>query len=412
MADSPPLYDVLLFGATGFTGGLAAEYLAKNAPSNTRWAIAGRSRHRLDQIFGKLCSSSPACPPRGVVVADVGDPKSLLAMASSTRVLMSTVGPFARYGEQVVAACVQAGCDYVDITGEPEFVDRIRKKFDESARSKGIRIVPACGFDSLPHDLGALFTRKLLPQDLPVQMEGFVRVRGTISGGTWQTAVDAMGKMPIFRRRTKTQSQAGSPPSEPKPSEKERTVAGLRQRIRYERVVQGYVAPMPTIDPLIVLQSARKLSAYGPEFRYAHYVVADSLAGLSKLLLGVSGVFLLSRNRFSREWLRKQKSAGEGPSAERRARSNFSVTFVAKADEQKAIARVSGGDPGYDETSKMLAESALCLAFDRHSLPDRAGVLTTAEAMGDRLIDRLQAKGIAFEVLEAPEAVDSQRGAE
>jgi short subunit dehydrogenase-like uncharacterized protein len=156
--------------------------------------------------------------------------------------------------------------------------------------------------------------------------------------------------------------------------------------------------PAPTIDPQHVLRSARALDRYGPDFTYCHYVVAGSLARALALVAAVGGAATLAQLAPTREMLRKLKAPGEGPSAEQRARSRFRVLFAARAAGRPLSVEVSGGDPGYGETSKMLAESALCLALDE--LPDRAGQLTTAVAMGERLIERLQRAGIVFRIVE------------
>src|SRR5262249_45520080 len=157
--------DVVVFGATGFTGRLTAEYLARKAQREPlRWAIAGRNRAKLEEVRHALEAIDPAAVNVGVLEASIDDPASLAAMARSARVVLTTVGPYAKYGEPVVKACVDEGTDYVDITGEPDFVDMTLEKYGAAAREKQIRIVSCCGFDSIPHDLGALFTVKQLPK--------------------------------------------------------------------------------------------------------------------------------------------------------------------------------------------------------------------------------------------------------
>ena len=185
-------YDIVAFGATGFTGKLVAQYLAASEES-FRWAIAGRSADKLAAVKDELGLSDEV----GVIEADSGDPASLAAMAEQTRVVLTTVGPFQKYGEPVVAACVASGTDYVDITGEPEFVNDLIRRHDEPARDAGVHIVNCCGFDSIPHDLGAyMMVQELhkLSNGSPVRLEGFVSASGKFSGGTWQSAVNAMGR--------------------------------------------------------------------------------------------------------------------------------------------------------------------------------------------------------------------------
>ena len=375
-------YDVVAFGATGFTGKLVAAYLAASEES-FHWAIAGRSAAKLAAVKDELGLGDEV----GVIAADVGDSGSLAAMAGQTRVVLTTVGPYQKYGEPLVAACVEAGTDYVDITGEPEFVGGLIERHHDAAREAGVRIVNCCGFDSIPHDLGAYMMAQALPEDVPVVLEGFVSASGKFSGGTWQSAVNAMGRARQQLKQPK------------RPVIGDRKVDGLRSRPRYESAVKGWVAPMPTIDPQVVLRSARALPVYGQSFRYGHYVRVGSFAKLAALGIGVSSVFGLAQLPPTRKLLLKLRQSGEGPTPEERARAKFRVTFVGKAGDRRVIGEASGGDPGYGETSKMVAESALCLALDRDQLPERYGVVTTAEAMGDRLLDRLRAAGLRFEIL-------------
>jgi hypothetical protein len=171
-----------------------------------------------------------------------------------------------------------------------------------------------------------------------------------------------------------------------------RKVRGIRPRVRYEPSLNAWICPMPTIDPQIVLRSARSLAAYGPDFQYGHYVQVRRAVNLAALVGGVGGLIALSQIGPARELLRKVRPSGEGPSAEERSRSWFEVTFHGTTSSQRIVTRVSGGDPGYDETAKMVSESALCLALDRDKLPPRSGVLTPAEAMGETLIERLKQK--------------------
>ena len=165
-------YDLVLLGATGFTGGLTAAHLAGQlAGTDLRWAIAGRDRSRLEALAATL----PGTP--SVEVVDVHDLVGLLDLAARTRVLATTVGPFARHGELVAQACVRSGAHYADITGEPAFVDLLRRRYDADARRAGVKLVSCCGFDSVPHDLGVRFTVAQLPDDVPITVRGYVRAQ-------------------------------------------------------------------------------------------------------------------------------------------------------------------------------------------------------------------------------------------
>jgi short subunit dehydrogenase-like uncharacterized protein len=390
------VFDVVVFGATGFTGRLVARYLAREAPPPAlRWAIAGRNQDKLEALRTELLGINADCGDVGVLVADVAAPQSLADMAAQARVVLSTVGPFARYGEPVVRACVEEGAHYVDITGEPAFVDMTLEAYDEMARERGVRVVSCCGFDSIPHDLGVMFTVQQLPRGVPLKVEGFVQARGSFSGGTWTSAIEAFAG--AREQLGKARAGGGGYGDDGDP----RQVRGIRPRPRYESAVKGWVAPFPTIDPQVVLRSARMLDEYGPDFRYGHYVRVGTLGKLAVGATALGGLVALSQIAPARELLLKVRQSGEGPSESERAAAWFHVTFVGEGGGKRVVTRVSGGDPGYDETAKMVSHAAMCLAQDGPKLPDRAGVLTPATAMGQPLLDRLQEAGIRFAVLEA-----------
>jgi short subunit dehydrogenase-like uncharacterized protein len=383
-------YDVVVFGATGYTGGLTAEYLARQAPPATRWALAGRSRDKLEAVRARLAAINPACAQLALLAADAADPESLKRVAESTRVVITTVGPYILHGEPLVAACAAAGTDYVDLTGEPEFVDLMWLRYHEQAVETGARIVHSCGFDSIPHDLGAYFTVQQLPENVPVRVEGFVRAGGTFSAGTYHSAINAFGRARLYMK-TRKERQA----REERPAN--RKIGSIKSGVHYERELKTWVVPFPSIDPLVVRRSAAALDRYGPDFRYGHYVQIKSLGTVAGLIGGVGALFALAQLKPTRDWLLSRKSSGEGPTPEQRAKAWFRVRFRGEAGGKRVMTEVSGGDPGYGETSKMLAESALCLAFD--TLPKRGGQLTPAAAMGNALMERLKKNGIKFTVL-------------
>jgi short subunit dehydrogenase-like uncharacterized protein len=375
-------YDVVLFGATGFTGALTAEYLAQHSGAELRWALAGRNRAKLEALAERLGVDVP------LLHADVTDDASLRSVAEAARVVITTVGPYVTYGEPLVAACAAAGTDYVDLTGEPEFVDRMYVRHHAEAAKSGARIVHACGFDSIPHDLGVLFTVEQLPEGVPLNVRGFVRAGGKPSGGTFHSAMTA------FTRVRQAQQ-----------AHKERRAAEGRENGRRVRLVAkphrelGYWAvPLPTIDPQVVARSARALERYGPDFTYGHYAGVKRLPIALGGAAGVASLFAAAQVPPVRKLLLGRLSPGDGPSQEERAKGWFKVRFVGEGGGKRVVTMVSGGDPGYTATSQMLAESALCLAED--DLPETSGQVTTAVAMGDKLIARLQRTGIAFEVLE------------
>ncbi len=382
--------DIVLFGATGFTGGLTADYLAAQAPAGLRWGLAGRSADKLARTRERLAAADPAAGDAPLLSADVTDPASLADIAARARVVITTVGPYLDYGEPLVAACAEAGTDYVDLTGEPEFVDRMYVAHHATAVRTGARIVHACGFDSVPHDLGAYFTVQQLSDDAPIRMRGVVRARGTMSGGTFHSAMTAMSRPRQMRAASAARRRLEARPE----GRSSRAVRGTPHR---DPLLGYWLLPLPTIDPVIVARSGAALPAYGPEFRYSHYAGTKSLRYAAGGVAGVTALGLAAQIGPVREQLMKRIQPGEGPDEARRAKSWFTVDFVAESDGRTVQTRVSGGDPGYGETATMLAESALCLALDDN--PDTAGQLTPAVAMGDSLTDRLQRAGMGFEVV-------------
>ncbi|GAA1984052.1 saccharopine dehydrogenase NADP-binding domain-containing protein [Catenulispora subtropica] len=394
MTDPGRKYDLVLFGATGFTGSLVADYLAEHAPAAARWALAGRSTAKLAAVRDRLAERHPHLKELPLVVADATDRAALKELADSTRVVISTVGPYLRYGEPLVAACADAGCDYVDLTGEPEFVDAMFLKHHARALETGARLVHACGFDSIPADLGVLYTmRQLGPQDGPVRIQGFIRSNGAFSGGTLASAMTAMSRPGAMARTAKARRAA-----QPLPAG--RRVGVLAGPPRHDRVAHAWIAPLPVIDNQIVLRSAAALPEYGPDFRYGHYAAVRRLPMGLAGLAGIGVLAVSAQIKPLRSAVGRYVKPGEGPDERRRAKSWFTLRLHAKAGGRSVVTEVSGGDPGYGETSKMLAESALCLAFD--DLPVTAGQVTTAEAMGDALIARLTRAGIVFRTLEEP----------
>jgi len=382
--------DVVVFGATGFTGELTAAYLAENAPADCRWALAGRNTAKLEGVRNRLAAINPACADLELLHADVSDPASLVAVAARTKVAITTVGPYLQYGDPLVAACAAAGTDYVDLTGEPEFVDLAYLAHHETAVASGARIVHACGFDSIPHDLGAYFTMKHLPAGEKAEVRGVVRSGAQFSGGTFHSALGAMSrqgeaKKALRARRAKEGRPAG------------RRVRWVQGKPGKDSELGYYLLPMPTIDPLIVTRSAAALDSYGPDFTYSHYAGLKTLRYTVGAAAGVGSLVVAANIAPLRNALKKRIKQGEGPSEARRAKSWFTVDFVGEAAGKTVHTRVSGGDPGYTETAKILAESALCLAFDDN--PPTAGQVTTAIAMGENLLTRLQLAGIKFEVV-------------
>ena len=388
-------FDVVLFGATGFTGGLTAEYLAGAVPDGCRWALAGRNQGKLEAVRDRLTATHPELADLPLLHADATDPASLADVAGRARVVISTVGPYVEHGEPLVAACVEAGTDYVDLTGEPEFVDNVYVKHHRRAEETGARIVHACGFDSIPHDLGALFTVQQLPEGVALRVRGMVRSNATLSGGTFASALGAFS-------RARQMKQAHAERRKVEPRVEGRKVRTAAKRPHHDDEAGYWLVPLPTIDPFVVRRSAAALERYGPDFTYSHYAAAKKLTGVVGGIGLVGGLAAAAQVPPLRRFLLSRLPQGEGPSEERRARSYFSVRFIGEGGGRKVFTEVRGGDPGYTETAKMLAESALCLAFDDN--PQTAGQVTTAVAMGQNLMDRLVKAGLEFTILRTVEA--------
>ncbi|MEV0537289.1 saccharopine dehydrogenase NADP-binding domain-containing protein [Kitasatospora sp. NPDC050463] len=398
--DAERPHDLVLFGATGFTGALTAEYLARHAPADCRWALAGRNRAKLEALRAHLATLNPGCAHLPLLAADAADPASLREVATAARVVVSTVGPYLHHGEPLVAACADAGTDYLDLTGEPEFVDRMYLLHHRRAVETGARLVHSCGFDSVPHDLGVLFTLErmrelgVLPDGSAVSVRGFVWAGGMPSGGTFASALTVLSRRGAAARAARQRRAADPWPAD-------RRISAEAGPPRHSAEARAWAVPLPTIDPLVVARSAAARSDYGTAFRYGHYA---AVRRLPVLLAGGAGLVLLALAAQLpplRRTLTGLRKPGVGPSPEQRAASWFTVRFVGEAGPgRRLFTEVSGGDPGYTETAKMLAESALSLAFD--DLPATAGQVTPAVAMGTVLIDRLIAAGLRFTVLDAP----------
>lgn len=382
-------YDVVLYGATGFVGALTAAYLAAHAPEGLRWALAGRDRAKLERLRAKAAATDPRWADLPLLVADADDPAALRELAASARVVATTVGPYLIHGNALVAACAEAGTDYLDLTGEAEFIDRTYLHHDARARETGARLVHACGFDSVPHDLGVYFTVQQLPTGVPLTVDGFVRTNAVFSGGTFASALTAMGR---GRQMLAAARQRRS---------REPELTGRRVRTplgapHFNAANGTWALPLPTVDPQIVGRSARELDRYGPDFRYRHFASVKHLPIALGGTVGLTGLLAAAQLPQARAWLTSRYLPGSGPDAERRGRSWFTVRFIGEGGGRRVFTEVSGGDPGYDETARTLGEAALCLALDE--LPETSGQVTTAVAMGDALLERLRASGMRFRV--------------
>ena len=403
MTNTPDLnqrpYDVVVYGASGFTGRLVAEYLleAYGASGSLAWAMAGRNLPKLEGVRRELGAAAGEIP---LLVADSDDAESLLKLAATTRVVATTVGPYALYGSKLVAACVSTGTHYCDLTGEVHWMRRMIDAHHEEAKRRGARIVHTCGFDSLPSDLGVHWLqREMIAQagvpciEVKFRTESF---KGAFSGGTVASMLNMLAEaeqdpsIHTILRDPYALNPAGAPRGLDGP---EKTYP------EYDPDFKGWVAPfvMAEINTKVVRRTNALLGMrYGTDFRYSEgslmpfgqmgFPLAVSLAAGS-----ASFQAAIRTGSLRRAVMQLLPEPGEGPSRSERESGHFQIQLLGRhPDRSSANLRLrirAERDPGYGATARMLGESAVCLAKD--GLGSAGGVLTPAVAMGDALIDRL-----------------------
>ncbi len=382
-------FDIVIYGATGFTGRLVAEYMIAKSGHGLRWAMAGRSADKLASVRDEI--GAPADTP--LVVADSGDAASVREMVGNARCIITTVGPYQLYGSDIVAACAELGTDYVDLSGEPLWMHDMINTYHDAAAASGARIVHSCGFDSIPFDLGVLFLQDAAKEKFGAtcpRVRGRVRaMNGEFSGGTAASlgaTMERIGKEPeLFNVLINpfclaNGFQGPDQPVDNKPYEDE--------------VLGQWVAPfiMAAINTKNVHRSNALMGhPYGEDFQYDEMMLTGPGDEGKAVAEMVASVNPLEGDDVP--------APGEGPSRESREAGNYDVLFVGTtADGQEIRAGVTGDmDPGYGSTSKMLAESAVCLIEDCPDLP--GGIYTSAPAMGQKLVKRLvDHAGLTFEL--------------
>ena len=385
-------FDIIVYGATGFTGQLVAEYLAAHytGKSDPKWAMAGRSLDKMASVRDTI--GAPADTP--LIVADAGDPASLKAMIDQTRSVLTTVGPYQLYGSELVAACAATGTDYLDLCGEPVWMRQMIDAHEAAAKASGARIVFSCGFDSVPFELGALFVQEDAKRvfGAPVsRVKGRVRdMRGTVSGGT------AASGRATFEAVARDLSLVAilNDPFALTPG-----FGGAKQpkgnRPAYEEDLQSWTAPfmMALINTRNVHRSNMLMGfPYGREFVYDEMVLTgpgEKGEANAKRVMAAN----------SEKTGPNAPKPGEGPSKEERENGRYDILYIAIAPDGRQVrASVKGDrDPGYGSTSKMIAECAICLLRDTPDVP--GGIWTPGAAMGNSLIKRLvDHAGLTFEV--------------
>jgi short subunit dehydrogenase-like uncharacterized protein len=395
--------DVVVFGATGFAGRLVADYLAGHAPGGVRIGLAGRSQQRLAEVRARLGEAASAWP---LLVADSADRASVTRLARATAVVLSTVGPYRRQGLALVEACAAAGTCYADLCGEVLFIRDSIDHCHELAAGTGARIVHCCGFDSIPSDLGVLLLHQAARADDAGDLQDTTLVvtalKGGVSGGT---LASGMGQWEEMRASAERRRQAGDPYVLSPDRAAEPGLGDERdlEWVRYDHDLRMWTGPflMAGINTRVVRRSnALQGWAYGRRFRYRE-VTGFGSSPAAPLLGGAvtAAVKALEAGlafRPSRTLLTQVlPGPGQGPGEKTRRTGFFRIQIHTRTSTgARYLARIEArGDPGYAATSVMLGETALCLALDRDRLPDRAGVLTPATAMGTTLADRLTTAG-------------------
>ena len=379
-------YDFVIYGATGFTGKLVVEYAINQYGNNNDifWAIAGRNSEKLEKVKDNFNLPSDI----GMMIVDSNDQASIDSMVSQTKCVLTTVGPYQLYGEKIIKSCISSGTDYVDLCGEPGFMHKIISEHSEEAKQKGSRIVFSCGFDSIPFDLGVLFVQEEVKAKFnkyAPSVRGRVRdMNGEFSGGT---AASMKATMAALHSNPDLINVLINPHALCEGFQ------GVQQdddsKPKYDEELDTWVAPffMAPINTKNIHRSNKLLNhIYGEDFKYNEMWIQGS---------GEEGKaaaeFISTMNP-----LGDAPEPGEGPSKESRENGNYDVLFCADLDDQTIKASVSGDmDPGYGSTSKMLAESAVCLALDK--TPETYGILTPSVGLGEPLLKRLQENaGLTF----------------
>ncbi|MBS0490933.1 MULTISPECIES: trans-acting enoyl reductase family protein [unclassified Phenylobacterium] len=375
-------FDIIVYGATGFTGRLVAEHLAGRygVGGEVKWAMAGRSLEKLQQVRDEI--GAPKDTP--LIVADAGDPASVKAMVERAKAILTTVGPYQLYGSDLVAACVAAGTDYLDLCGEPNWMAAMIRQHHEAAQKSGARILFSCGFDSIPFELGVYFAQATARQKLGgvvPRVKGRMRqLKGGLSGGT---AASGRATMAAIQKDPSLFALMVDPFALTPGFKGPEQPAG--QAVEHDEDLNADVGPfmMAAINTKNVHRSNfLQGHAYGQDFVYDEMAVVDPKAPASFALEEGAG-----------------PQPGEGPSKEERETGFYDAAFIGiAADGRKVVVSVKGDkDPGYGSTSKMIAETAICLVKEAADVP--GGLWVPGAALGDKLIARLQKNaGLKFEV--------------
>jgi short subunit dehydrogenase-like uncharacterized protein len=408
-SDNPP-FDLVVFGATGFVGQLVCQYLLEQSDKEAfTWAIAGRSPDKLDQLATTLGSRAANLPR---LMANANDEASLRKVCEQTRVVISTVGPYALYGEPLVKVCAATGTHYGDLTGEPQWIRRMLQRYEASAQASGAHIVHCCGFDSIPSDLGVYYLQQQAQQAFgepctQVKMR-VIAAQGGVSGGTVASGVNLVKEATADRslRAALKDPYLLCPDSDKTPNHPPTMIP-----VQFDKDFQEWVTPfvMAEMNTRVVLRSRYlQPQTYGPNFQYEEGILTRGgpigwlvAQGLKVGLDAFTFAAALPPTR----WVLENTvlpATGEGPSPEQQRQGYYDLRFIGRTASSKMMqVQVTGDrDPGYGSTSRILGQAGLSLAQDMPSLGQPGGFWTPAALLGESLIDRLQRNaGLTFKVL-------------
>jgi len=388
--------DIVIFGASGFTGQLCVRYFVENAGDGLRWAIAGRNEVKLKELINALKIDVE------VIVADGNDAEALNKLTLKTKVVLSTAGPFHRYGSKLVASCVKNSTHYVDITGESFWVKELIDKHHAEAALKGIRIVPSCGYDSLPSDLATLYAVREMGKAVK-RVDCFHTAKGAASGGTIET-IFSIGDLKLGKKMKNPflLNPEGSY------SLNQKKLSRDTMAVTKNEMIDRWTAPfmMAFTNTRVVRRSAalmeEKGQAYGPEFVYheGSYFTKYIKAFMMSIFTVISLLLIISPFRHVIRYLLPKP--GEGPSEKTMLNGYFKCLLIAEAEdgEKRIFSMYASGDPGYRLTSRFVCECAMLLAGDIEKLPggkSYGGVITPATGLGRPIIDRLLKRDVHFQ---------------
>jgi len=361
--------DIIVHGATGFTGKLICEYLFNHKDTkNIIWAISGRNENKLKLIASKYNVD--------YYVADAFDKKSLDNITLISKIVISVVGPYSIFGKKLVESCVQNKCHYLDLTGEPAFVNYVEKFHSKSSIENKVILMNCCGFESIPPDLGIYYSIKKV-NEKNLSFNSYLSTRGQISGGTWASFINSFSS-----KKSVIKNKSG--------------IKKNTKKIFYNKELKKWALIFPVIDKYIVKKSSMNIEFYGDNFSYNEYILFDRFYKIFFLIVSLIFLGFISKFKLMRRLLISYIPSGSGPNREKREKHWFNIKFFGKGKDKSIITTVSGGDPGYGETAKFISEMALCIIINRDKLNINKGIITPAMCAPDLMIDRLKNAGIIF----------------